>query len=781
MIIVNKVNMDLTQPGFVPVVNVVQNDRYSRALELTLYSGGEVWSIPEEASAVIRYSKSDGKEGLYDALPNGEKAWSAAENVLTVMLAPQVLTAAGAVQLEVSLLEKDVQITTFSILLNVRASVQGGAASENYQNVTGFVPGPVSAEVGQFFRIAAVDAQGRVLQVDAVDLAEEFGGGEPKEDDIPRVFLSGTIPTTKEEVLAEMTYVSRTEVFSAYLKIKCQGNSSMNYPKKNFTIKMYSDDSRKNKLKKIFRDWGYDSYKYVLKANYIDHSHARNIVSARLWNEVVASRSGYASLPEELRLSPRNGAIDGFPVKLYANGTYQGIYTWNIGKEDWMWGMDEDNENHVLMCGETNTNGVFGATACNFRTLWSGTDGADWSVEVGTNSDAVKDSLNTLIDFVMHNTGEKFKAGIGEYLDVQSALDYFLFSYVSCGLDSLARNMLLATYDGKKWYCGQYDMDSTFGLWWDGSSFVSAEYACPEDYQEPFSLLWERFLANYTEELKQRYAQLRSGALSLSNMVTHFERIMDVIGSELYAEDLTIYTTIPSGSTNNIQQLRNFIRDRLDYVDEKMAVLGEEEEETENTTLPEEYTQMNYLIFSGTQYIDTGVTGGTEASYEIKFNMLGQLATTYEQYFAGGGVNTAPKLYFKNGDGMVVAQCSNVEAEGCWRLSWNDAVPRTIRYESVAVKLYMDNVEQTNYAYVPTGSYAGCGWGDTSWYVGTSPTESEFFASMHLYFLKMYSGGELVRNYVPVVRNTDSVAGLFDLVTQTFYENAGTGVFEAGI
>ena len=42
------------------------------------------------------------------------------------------------------------------------------------------------------------------------------------------------------------------------------------------------------------------SNKYVLKANWIDHTHARNIVSANLWSQIVASREDYDTLPEEL-------------------------------------------------------------------------------------------------------------------------------------------------------------------------------------------------------------------------------------------------------------------------------------------------------------------------------------------------------------------------------------------------------------------------------------------------------------------------------------------------
>lgn len=434
---------------------------------------------------------------------------------------------------------------------------------------------------------------------------------EPAEDDIPKVFITGVKPTTKDDALAEMEYVSKTDRFHAYLKIKCQGSSSMSYAKKNFTVKLYSDEARVTKLKKDFKDWNHPGNKFVLKANFIDHSHARNIVSARLWNEVVKSRPDYGSLPEEMRNSPRNGAVDGFPVKVYYNGTYEGVYTWNIGKDAWMCGMDEDNPNHILLCAETNNNGVTTNTPCNFRALWSGVNEQHWSVEVGTNSTAVKTSLNNLIQFVMDNDGDAFRNGIGQYLDIQSAIDYYIFQYDICGLDGLAKNMLLATYDGILWRCGAYDLDSTFGLYYNGSKIVSAEYRCPEDYQETYSLLWERIEANYATELKARQAELRASVLSYSNMVTHFERFMDIIGLDLYAEDLTIYSAIPSGSTNNIQQIRNFIRDRQTYVDAEFALLGEDSGgggETEATLSSISATYSGGDVAAGTALTDlTGI------------------------------------------------------------------------------------------------------------------------------------------------------------------------------
>ena len=38
----------------------------------------------------------------------------------------------------------------------------------------------------------------------------------------------------------------------------------------------------------------------------------------------------------------------------------------------------------------------------------------------------------------------------------------------------------------------------------------------------------------------------------------------------------------------------------------------------------------------------------------------------------------------------------------------------------------------------------------------------------------------LVREFIPCYRKADSVAGLYDLANNTFYTNAGSGVFVVG-
>lgn len=392
---------------------------------------------------------------------------------------------------------------------------------------------------------------------------------EPETYDIPKVFFNGDKPTDKTSVNATIEYISKTEHFKAYVDIKCQGTSSMSYPKKNYTIKMFSDEAKTTKLKKDFKGWGKQS-KFCLKANYIDHSHARNIVSAKLWGQVVKSRSDFDTLPEELKTSPNYGAVDGFPIKVYYNGTYEGVYTWNIPKDGWMNNMDDSLDTHCILCGEEYVSGCF-------RTA----DASLWSDELHDAMPAnIVTSFNNFQNFVINSSDDEFKTGLSTYADVNSLIDYYIFQYVICGLDSMGKNQLFFTYDGTKWIASSYDMDSTFGLYWNGQSFVSTTYRMQQDYESGINtggqgnLLYVRLEQLFANEIRARYAELRAGVLSYANIVNEFEKFMDVIGKDLYEEDLTIYTGIPSGNTNNIQQIRNYTRDRLAYVDSIVLMLG---------------------------------------------------------------------------------------------------------------------------------------------------------------------------------------------------------------
>ena len=404
-----------------------------------------------------------------------------------------------------------------------------------------------------------------VLEDNIVDKAkhESPKAVEPLDDDIPMVFITGTIPDSKNYVSGELEYVSKTTRFKAYTLIKLQGTSSLALPKKNFTINLYKDKNRNVKLNKEFKNWGAHN-NFVLKADYIDILHARNVVCAKLWSKVVASRPDYDTLPEGLKNSPNNGAIDGFPVKVYINGEYQGLYNWTIPKCAWMFGMNESNENHTVLCAEMNDNGdaSLELNPCNFNAFWDGSD-EYWDVEVGKVNDEVVNSFNNIVGGILNDTLETNGS-----LDIQSAIDYFIFQDVILGIDGLAKNMLLVTYDMTKWYLSAYDLDSTFDLHWEGKIMDDFDAEMPYvAYLNKYSSLLFYIMERYPVEYASRYFELRNSVLSEASIISAFEDYINIYGDDLYIQDTVVYPDIPSATSNNLSALRTFVKDRLAYLD----------------------------------------------------------------------------------------------------------------------------------------------------------------------------------------------------------------------
>lgn len=427
-----------------------------------------------------------------------------------------------------------------------------------------------------------------------------FGAYEPANDDMPRIFFSdGFLPTTKDYTTLKMRYESKTLQFDSYVKIKCQGTSSMAYDKKNFSIRLYEDEALENKLKLDFKGWG-EQYKFVLKANYIDLSHARNVVSAKLWGKCVAARSNFDELPQLLKEAPNLGAIDGFFCRVFHEGIYQGRYTFNIPKDPWMTNMDEDNEQHCLLCAEDYNSSCFRAPAV--------IDETDWTDEIhDTVPESIKTRWNEVISFVMNSSDEDFKNNLSSYFDIESLIDYYCFQYLICGLDSMGKNQIYITYDGNLWLATAYDMDSTWGLYWDGQHEVSTAFRMQEDFETmaahgTSNLLYDRLEKLFVQEIYDRYQVLRNGPMSITNVVAAFEEFVSVCTPDMIAEDYEIFPGIPGQSFNNIKQIRKYAVDRFNYVDDCI-----EEMITTGITANKLYELPQPTVFAGSNYVDTGI------------------------------------------------------------------------------------------------------------------------------------------------------------------------------
>lgn len=398
---------------------------------------------------------------------------------------------------------------------------------------------------------------------------------EPADTDIPIISITGQLYETKAEGESNVIvdYKSNTAHFVDYAKAKVQGDSSQMYPKKNYTLKLYKDTQRTSKSKRLFRDWDKARSKFVLKANWIDHSHARNVVNARLWTQIMKSRPDYNQLPETLRKS--NLAIDGFPVRVYNNGVYMGLYTFNLPKDS-MYGVDSDIEQHSIVQSQGNPNGD--GLSMFFKE--SNMNDGKWSDELhDTMSSTIRSSWNSVLQFVNEATDTDFKANFNEHIDLLSAIDVHIFIQITLLRDQIGKNQTFFTYDASKWYHGMYDMDGAWGLppiepenGWQDPTYLFQNKYIGYSYSQG-NRLHDRLTALFLPEITSRYQQLRNSVLSEDNIISEFDKFTTPIPPYIYEEDYAettgggAFTNIPLATTNNILQIRDFVPKRLAYID----------------------------------------------------------------------------------------------------------------------------------------------------------------------------------------------------------------------
>lgn len=287
------------------------------------------------------------------------------------------------------------------------------------------------------------------------------------------IFKSSRLPQIKDDKIpTELQYVDPTSVarsFNATFQLKVQGTSSLAYFVKNFKGKVDG---------KFTLGTGFEADKYSLrtgatsmpvkgfcwKADVASSEGANNVELVRLYNNICP----YKTPAQEEDSRVRQG-IDGFPIVLFwDNGsetTFWGKYNFNNDKgteevfgfaypdESW----EQKNNNSVRNLWKSND--FSGSDWLNdFEARYPDTDPAysdpaqlkefaDWIVQTdrtaATNENLPKSVTYDGVTYVK-DTAEyrlaKFKAEIGNYCELQSAIFYYLFTELFLMVDSRAKN-----------------------------------------------------------------------------------------------------------------------------------------------------------------------------------------------------------------------------------------------------------------------------------------------------------------------------------------------------
>ena len=135
--------IDFIRPSLV-VIPVMQSDN-GRGAKFDLYMDGQAYNPMTDTGAEtdagmfrIDYRKSDGTKGSYDTLPDDSQAYHVSGSTIDVRWAPQMLTAAGKVMVNVVMqnVETAYALRSFTVILDVHpAAVPDDMTSEDYYNI----------------------------------------------------------------------------------------------------------------------------------------------------------------------------------------------------------------------------------------------------------------------------------------------------------------------------------------------------------------------------------------------------------------------------------------------------------------------------------------------------------------------------------------------------------------------------------------------------------------------------------------------------------------------
>ena len=197
-----------------------------------------------------------------------------------------------------------------------------------------------------------------------------------------------------------------------------------------------------------------------------------------------------------------------------------------------------------------------------------------------------------------------------------------------------------------------------------------------------------------------------------------------------------------------------------------------------NSNVPLEYTEVEYLEATGTQYIDTGYYHNklTKVVGDFEFTSI----PTNNQYIFGA-VDTSTSCFgfYRNSGGKWSYQFGDGATHNIGTDVNVDTNRHTVTLDAVNRKLKMisgnSNILDITSGYTITKTSTR----PLYLFMRSYSSDGEY-AKAKIYGFKIYENDTLVRNFVPCVRNSDNVAGLYEVVSGKFHTNLGTGEFNTG-
>lgn len=180
--------------------------------------------------------------------------------------------------------------------------------------------------------------------------------------------------------------------------------------------------------------------------------------------------------------------------------------------------------------------------------------------------------------------------------------------------------------------------------------------------------------------------------------------------------------------------------------------------------VPSEYQEVEYIDFTGTQYISLPALNSAITSAEIKYRALS--GTSHFDVVTSGRFQIYANF---DSDKFSLVRANAYQ----WSNSKGGMLTTLNHDYIVSVSGTTATIDGTNYTLNSSATVT-----EHPINIGTDQLISRK-SNMRLYYFNLVSGNASY-NLVPCYRKSNNEIGLYDTVSNTFYTNSGTGTFEKG-
>ena len=402
-----------------------------------------------------------------------------------------------------------------------------------------------------------------------------------------------------------------------YSQLQYQGTSSMQYPIKNYRLNPKDADG-KVKIKLPFCQ---PESRFTLKADFMSSGHWQNTgltkwINNNLYDydendEKSMNPAKWWALQNGKNPDDYRECIYGFPCRLIlvndgssplnegqqeptpGNTKDMGVFNFNLDKdcENSLGFTIPDFPNAVSMEVTANSDTSAGAFMSkdlpdteqlaylqeSFELRYGNEDVDGWGF-LGMEVDGVwstEHSLKALVDWVDNSTDEEFVSEFEEHFHKDYTLRYYLLVIILGMVDNLGKNMMLDSYDGKKWMPRFYDCDTICSYDNSGAIKFDVDIEMEQGYwNTSSSRLWTRVRDLFHDELITKYNQMRQKGLSYESLMSVFyDEQIAKIPQKYYNLDADVkylpYADEYLGKAHGdgYEHLKRWLKNRIMFVD----------------------------------------------------------------------------------------------------------------------------------------------------------------------------------------------------------------------